>query len=473
MLKQGDRPTSTARTAPWLRVVGAILLAGLLGTAPAPEANTRVVEPVDPLWIHDGYRDGASIQSQGTSALVNTAGTGTVQLPYAPLQAAFQPGGTYALVATEGGIDAYAFDGEGVLPLPHWNLAAQAATGAAWLAGGNAFAISSTSQVVVYGIAPDGTAVMGAETAAAGVIGLAPGPGAAAVLVATARGVQVYRAEGRALVPSGTQVTGVAQNLGVAATADGSVMATWQRHGVEIWTWDGAAYQPAPAWNPPMPGGMMVGLAFFPQGGGYWLLSRQGQLAAYAYGSDGLTLLAAWSLSVPVTPWAPVALATGWSTAAAVVVYPDGWVYRAPVAGGGLGTRARRGLQGQAWAVYVPRATLLSVAVPAGHAVHELRVEDANCAAGDVPPGCAGLPELPMGTTVQYQVSTDGCQTWTPAPVYRNVVVPRGSQVCYQLTLRTTDPLRTPVVDVTNVYEIAAQRSSGQVAALLCSGQGC
>ena len=91
--------------------------------------------------------------------------------------------------------------------------------------------------------------------------------------------------------------------------------------------------------------------------------------------------------------------------------------------------------------------------LPIGHTVDDVRVEDADCAAGKTPPNCSGLPSQPTGTSVAYQVSTDGCHTWTTTPVFTNVSIPPGTSLCYRLALATTDPTVTPVVDATNLYD--------------------
>jgi len=214
-------------------------------------------------------------------------------------------------------------------------------------------------------------------------------------------------------------------------------------------------------------------VAFFPQGGGYWVLTQQGQLLAYAYGPSGLSPLPGWSLSVPVSLDVPVTVASGWSTAAGAVVYPTGWDYEDLATGNTFGQDSIRSLSGQTWPAYAPQAVLASVALPVGHQVTQVRVEDADCAAGQSPPDCTAMAALPAGTSIAYQVSTDGCRTWTAAPVFSNVTVPAGASLCYRITLTTSDPAVTPVVDVTNLYEIAQRQTSGRVASLLCTGSSC
>ncbi len=471
----------------WARPQAAILALACAAWL-SGSASAGTVKAQNPWWFQDPYTDTSSVNMAATTAEVDTAGTGTVQLPYGPAQVAFDPTGTYALVATPGGVTAWVFDGQAVLPVSQWALGSLAgATGVAWLLGGDAFGVSTGSQVAVYGLsAASGgdDAVLAATTRFSGAIGLAPGPSAlpSAVLVATDSGATLLEAQGGSLVAVGSGIAAGTGNRGVAATSDGAVAATWRARAVQLWAWTGSAYAPAGRWDPPAPpatDGPVAGVAFAPQssaqGGAFWVLTSGGQLLAYAYGPAGLSALPGLSLSLSTSPALPVGLAAGWGPNAVAVLYPSGWRYEDIGGAGTFGPDAARGLAGQAWPLYAPSAVLQSVILPVGHSVDMLRVEDADCAAGQTPPSCSDLAQVPAGTSVAYQLSTDDCNTWTDAPVFTNVTVPAGSSVCYRLTLSTTDPIQTPVIDVTNLYEIAAvtTKESPGGPALLCLGAGC
>jgi hypothetical protein len=441
-------------------------------------ARAAAAGDAPPYWFEDHYTTTASVDLAATTAAVDTSGSGTVRLPYAPVEVAFDPHGSYALVATERGVAAEVFDGRAVRAVTPWNLGTLDATGVTWVASGAALAVSTPTEVAVYGVDALGRVVLGARAAISGIDGLAPGPAAlpSAVLAGTSSGAQLLEAQGADLVPLSGGPWGQADNLGVAATADGSVAATWQPEGVEIWTWSGAAYRRAPAWDPPVPplaDGPIAGVAFFPQGGGYWVLTGEGQLFAYAYGTAGASFLAGLSISLATDPALPAGIAAGWSPGAVGVLYPWGWTYASPGGAGTLRPDPARSLTGQTWAMFAPAAVLQSVALSVDHSVTAVRVEDAACAAGEVPPACAAPPVLPPGTAIAYAVSTDGCATWTPAAAFANVALPGGSALCYRLLLTTADPTLTPVVDVTALYEIAAEPRAGTAPALLCSGGSC
>ncbi len=300
----------------------AVILLALLLAAPAALAG--VVKSQNPYWFQDTYTDTTSVDIPATSALVDTAGTGTVTLPFRPVGISFDPAGTHALVSTLDGIFAFVYDGQSVVPVTTWNLGGIAGTtGVSWIDGGSAFAAATSGEIAVYGLVPNAgyTAVRVATARFSGAVGLAPGPAAllTAVLVATAGGATILEAQGTALVPASGGPAGLSGNLGVAATADGAVAATWRRGAVQLWAWDGSAYAAAMPWDPPAPpaaDGPVVSVAFFPGstglGGGYWVLTAGGRLLAYTYGPGGAVPVPGLSTAVPVSPDAPAAIGAGW-----------------------------------------------------------------------------------------------------------------------------------------------------------------
>lgn len=440
-------------------------------------ARAAGVRNQDPFWFRDGYTTLAAVDTAVTTASVDTA-AGAVMLPYGPFQLATEGGDGRALVATPLGIQGDVWDGSGLRPVPAGPLNAVDADGVSFIDGGRGLAVSTPADVAVYGLDAAGELHRVAALAATGRGDLAPGPAALpySFLEATATGAQLFAVQAGALVALGGGPEGLTGNLGVSASPSGSVVATWQSGGVQIWAWDGARYRPAAAWDAPGPAasaGAVAGVAFFAGGGGYWILTQGGQLRAYAYGPWGALALPAWTLSLSARPDPPAGLSSGWGPGSVAVLYPWGWTYLDPRSGGSLGPDPQRSLGGQAFAAFAPQATLQGMAVTVDHPVTQLRVEDADCGAGAVPPACATLPSTPPGTAVSYEVSADGCAGWIAAPAFRNVAVPAGNAVCYRMTLRTDDPRTTPRVFVTNLFEIASVMVHGAVASLLCRPGAC
>lgn len=454
----------------------AAMLCVCLSLWPSPDRiAVGAVESTSPYWFRDAYTGLGSINTRVTTAAVNTE-SGTVELPQVPLSVAMNPSGTDALVATQGGVYAYVFNGEAVVALRRWDLGGVDSTGVTWVEGGSAFAVATTSGVMLYGLSASGLVHRVARVMVSGVVGVASGPSnlVGAIVAATRAGAVLYVGEDTSLVPITGGPSGLNNNLGVASTANGSIIATWQASAVQLWAWNGASYEPTLAWDPPAPPGRVVGVAFFPHGDGYWILTQQGQLLAYAFGLDGVTPLPAYSLARVADSSAPEALGSGWSGVSVAILTPSGWWFQDVGPGGVFQTDPPRSLTGQSWPVYPPSAVLQSVVLPVGHMVSDVRVEDANCPKGGGRIPCTDLASLPNGTSVSYEVSTDGCRTWTVAPLFTNVAVTPGTQLCYRLTLATTNPVETPVIHVTNLYEIATEvidRSGAPTT--LCLGSGC
>jgi hypothetical protein len=128
-------------------------------------------------------------------------------------------------------------------------------------------------------------------------------------------------------------------------------------------------------------------------------------------------------------------------------------------------------LAGLHLAVYRLRGVLAGIPLSVGHAVAALRAEDADCPRGGA--ACGDTASVPPGTAVRYDMSANGCGEWVTAAPFENVAVPPGDRVCYRLTLTTRDPTETPVVGVTNLYELAQRRTSANLASLLCLTRVC
>lgn len=432
-----------------------------------------------PFAFRDPYRSLAAVNRASTTALVDPRGSGTVRLPYLPAQLAMDPAGRIVLLATAGGLGAYVVSGGHPQPVPGWRLGTVAATGVAWLDGGRALAVATSGTVAVYGL----VAELGrrrvarlAEAAVVGREGIAPGPPGIplGVLIANPSGAGLYGVEGRALRLLDGGPADLTGNRGVASDNGGRRIATWGRSGVQLWAWNGGRYVRTPAWDPPdraRTDGPVIGVAFFPHGDGYWVLGAWGVLRAYGFGRGRATELVGLSFALPVSAPPPVAVATAWGPDGVAVLEPRGWQTFGVAAGGGPVPVPAWSLGALRLAIFQPRAVLTSVPLPVAHTVNELRAEDANCPGARAP--CRERAHLPPGTGVRYGLSARGCRAWVPAAAATNVVVPPGARVCYRLVLTTSAPTRTPVVDVTNVYELVRRRTRAALPSLLCRVGAC
>lgn len=472
----GRAPTGTGGPGPLWR--GRLVLAGLAlivaMVSVLPQARAGVLH-ADPYWFQDTYRTSQWVQVRATTAS-GVGDDGGVRLAPAPLALAMQPHGRVVLAATTDGVQAFVSSPAGMQSLVGWHLTAPGVRGVAWLHGGGSFALATSQQIAVYGE----TSAVGAHPVVrvatadmGGVRGLAAGPATlgAAVLAATDQSVVLLDSAGTGLQVLSGGVRGLAGNLGVASNGDGSVIATWTAQAVQLWVWDGVRYVAAPLWDPPLhPDGRVVGVALARRSRVYWVLTARRVAQAYAYGTAGAFPLAGLSIVVPPGRFGPRAISTGWTATGVAIASPDGWRYAAAV-GTGMAWESRLGLSGERWPAYRKQSTVESTILPLGHAVTQLRVEDANCTALGV---CQDGPQLPAGTALAYRVATEGCTSWNAAEVAANFTLPLVARdVCYRLRLSTVNPRRTPVVHVTNIYEIALVSDQSRVAALLCALAGC
>ena len=380
---------------------------------------------------------------------MNTSGSGSAYLP--PLSAdaiAYAPafvGADLFEVATETGVQGWGFNGAGMVREPFLDVAVAQPRSVAFLgeapAGqpslGVRMAVGSASGVGVY--AWDGqrwTRSLGIS--AAGVIGVAAGADGG-VLAATPDGFTLYSPDGRKVAA----VSGLADLRGIASAAGGSLAAVWTAAGASFYAWNGAAYVPLPSWQEPTPsGGTLVGVAFFRGGAGFWLVTPT---QAAAYGWDGATLVPLPGWDSTDMPSSLVAVATGWARTPGglALLGPSGVRYMDAPAGV-LAADPARSLTGQAWPVLALSAVLQSTALAVGHDVTEVKAVDAMVA-------------LPAGASLTYEVSTDGGASWTQVAPDVPTDVPAGQDLVYRAILQTSDQAETPVLDETQLFEIASE----------------
>jgi len=221
----------------------------------------------------------------------------------------------------------------------------------------------------------------------------------------------------------------------------GALVAVWSRIAAFFYSWTGAQYAPLASWDEPEPpGGSLLGVAFFRGDGGYWLATPT-QVVAYGWNGAVLQGLPGWGSSA--MPAQAVAVATGWGPGS-VAVLSSARAQYLDAPGGGLGVDATGSIVGRSWAVFAASGTMQSAMLPVGHNVDEVRMVDMMAA-------------MPAGTPLRYRVSTDGGGTWTNTPPLTPTAVPAGDALVYQAALSTTDAAQTPVLDETDLYEIATE----------------
>ena len=425
----------------------AALAATLLCATPVNPASAAGVKDASPYWFQDSYRTTAYVAANAASAIVDTAGTGTVYLP--PLSGdalAYAPpyvGADIVEVATATGVRGWGFNGSAMVREPFLNIPVANPSGIAFLgppppgdpALGVRVAVATAAGITVY--AWNGATWAGAlAVPASGVIGVAAGA-RGGMVAATTTSFTLYSPAGTAV----TAVTGLSGIRGVTASASGGLVGVWTASAVSFYAWDGAAYVPLPSWTEPPPsGGTILGAALFANGTGYWVATPT-QVIAYGWDGAGLAPLSAWASSaIPATP---VAVAAGWGAGSVALLSPSGIHYLDPY-GGSMGSDTARSVLGRTWPVFATSGVLQSTVLPVGQPVDEVKMVDT-------------LAALPSGAAVTYRVSTDGGTSWTDVPPDTPTTVPAGESLVYQAVLSTTNQAATPILDTTNLYQILTE----------------
>lgn len=434
-------PLSTARAAPpsWPVVPLATDVSGPAGYA---------------AWI---YSPLAPQDQAATNTAIDTTPPGTLSLPEPSAILAYDPLTRVVLAGRGTSLRAWAWDGDNLSRFPAMDIAApddRRLAGAAFVGDdGTRLAVLTDAGLILYGWTGAGWQEL-ASAPVAGGVGVARGVGSD-VLVATSSDLLVYGWDGSTLAPlPGSGVSGFPGALGVSS-ADGTLAAVWTDSSVAVLGWDGSGYRDAPTWEPPQ-GSLrnVLGVAFWRDGGGYWVLDR-GTVRAFAYAGSYVVEVGAWSIQVP----GAASAAAGWDARSLGVVagsrvrYWD-WT------GDGVREVAAKGIVDVGSGAYAEAAVYRSVVFPLDHQVGVVQVD----LEGD----------FPAGTGVAVKVSTDGGTTWTavapcvnPVDVVAecgplNQAVPIGSELVYELILTTDDPSRTPVVDRADVVEIASRELPDQ-----------
>ncbi len=413
------------------------------------------VRSANPWWFEDGYTSLEFVDAAGTTAHVRVAGTGTVSLPMLPAGVAFDPAASIVLVASAAGVRAWAFDGVRMVRAPRFDIGGQGYTGVAWIGRvGNLVAAATSGAVILLGWNGSGwTEVASLATpVTCGVAEGAPVVGdAGTLLVGTGTGFDVvgYRA-GTLAVDPGAGVTDLQGVDGIAAAPGGALVAVWHGGDVSVYGWDGRAYRETPTWEIPAASQPVEAVAWLRDGDGYWVLTSDGSLTAYGF--DGSYVRRLDSLSTTLTQ--PVAaLGTGWRQGDIAALGPGGLDYED---GTPLSSDPSRSVTNLSLPLYASSARLLSTVLTVGHDLSEIQIDTA-------------VVDLPPGTGVAYDVSTDGGRTWTSVPpclnaadplrdcAADNTALPPGADLQYRMTLSTANPSVTPVVDGTELLEVATE----------------
>jgi len=422
-----------------------VLIAALL-CLPGSGVLAAGMKNASPYWFEDSYRTTSYVDLPSTSAIVNTAGTGTVHLPaLSPDNLAFAPPSVHAdvlEVGTASGVQGWGWNGTTPVRETFLDVSVTDPRGVAFLPPasqlGVRLAVATSTAVTVYGWTGQQWA-QAVSISATGTVGIAAGANGG-VLAATADGFVLYGPTG----VQQSQITGLSGIVGISSAGGGGIVAVWSAAVASFYGWDGSSYQPLPWWSESTPsGGTLLSVALFHGGTGYWLVTPT-QAVAYGWsGTLGMAPLSQWDIASGGLPATAVAASPGWGVGSLAVLHGSGIDYYDAQGGATLTQNSAISIVGQSWSVFAPSAVLQSTLLPGlTHNVDEVKMVDSMSA-------------LPSGTALAYQVSTDDGTSWTDVPPMTPTDVPSGDELVYRAVLSTTDQAETPVLDSTNVYEIA------------------
>lgn len=451
----------------WL-IVGFVTVA-LLGTTLARAATPPPF--LNLVWIQDDYLSTDEVDLEATTAVVDTENPGRVYLPgfwhitsdILPGVVALHPGAIQAAAGTPE--EEWSEDGEpqpatvlqgfmgdgftGMYQIPDWTTHVGEIRGIAWTGDGGHLAVATPEEVRVFAL--DGTGLRQLTTIpVAEALAVAGGPGRD-LWIADTTGIRYFAWDGAAYreIPE-RRLTGVDSlvALSTGKTVEGQdVLVVLAETGIGYYRFDGTSWRQLFSIHEPD----AAGVALAGDGGVFVLLrdptdsdQRAFEVVYYGLAEDGLRRLTGTLLDAPA--WGIVTVPASWGPRDFAVINWTGVNYYA-----WDGEGWRRNYSRDIWGTffmamqkqsegYVSEAWLYSTVQETFIPVGRIRAE----IQADIPPG----------TGIELEISTDGGQTWTPIPLDTNVDVPPGNQLVYRVRLTTEDMGQTPVLDRIDLRQV-------------------
>jgi len=379
--------------------------------------------------VDDHFLDLSRVDVGNTTAAVDTAPPGLVYLPRSGDSVALRPGALQYAVVVPGGISGYVWNGTAMARDPQLDVSFPGAVAVAFSEDGGFLAAASSSEVRVYGFdqagSPRQVAAVGGFS---GVVALEPGP-ARDFWVAQSNRLVYLGFDGNAW----RQVQSVPLTRGLSASWSGArqSLAVLDGDRVRYFGFDGSSFVEVPSCGAQVAGASGV----VQHGHGYSVISGQ-SAQGYAITASGAVRSPGLDVALPErgfggaeSPWGEYDWAAVTSWGVRYFAWEGSrWVLD--------GVRSVPGTFGG----YRDFAELRSVAFPASEPVRRVRLE-AEC-------------QVPGGTSLVFEVSTDGGATWTAVPLAENTDVPEGNSLIYRVLFSTSDPALTPVLDRVRALQI-------------------
>ncbi len=429
------------------------------------------------LWVAEDFLDTSRVNTALTTAEVDTAPPGSVRLPMvtsawsevpSPL-VALRPGRTQLVLAfaragapqaTE--LAGYVSDDRRLVRHAPWDKSSVGNVRAlAWTGDGDYLAVATDTGLQVYGTDPNGALRQLTTVGLTGARAVAGAPGRDLWILVGSEvrhlkwNMRQYREE------PARRITGLADPRGISSSPRDGVLLVLDGERVRYYrTSPDGSLREETAHGLTVAGAQSV--AAVGQGGYRVLVADpQGQAAKTVHvqvSGAGARVVPAHDDSLPEPAWAIAP--SPWGDMDYVSLSAWGLRYRAAAGRNVWRSDGARSAAGNWWqemvrrqVAYEPDAVLVSQVVRTQIPIGRIRL--------------TAVSQVPEGTAVGFDVSTDGGTTWTTVPLDTNVEVPPGFDFAYRIRLHTDHPLdllKTPVVDRVEVRQVVV--TNGPAAAL-------
>ncbi len=384
------------------------------------------------LALEDHFLNRTLLDNALTTSDIDTALPGTASLHWDPGSVAVRPNKKEMVVCSEGTVRFYSLGGSGMERIPERDIALPGLLSATYSADGSILVLATPTEARAYGIDQSGGLVLlWTAGGLADVVSVEHATGRNFWLLTKAAALYYAWSGGAYQEVSAFRIVGLASARSMSFR--NNVVLILDGDTVRYYRFDSGGYVENSAFNAAVTGARAVVLLE----GAFRVLSGDGtRTQFYVLGPAssvrvaGMDDLLGGATDIEGSPW------RYWEYAALTTA---GIVYKA-FDGRGWQTNQALSISSPFRVGYRLSDAVVSTVLPALERVARVRAEM--------------IGAIPFGCGVLCEVSTNGGATWTTAGFDVNTDVPNGMSLCYRLTLTTSDPLVTPVVDRIRVLQI-------------------
>ena len=427
------------------RVLIAVLLAAFLAALLLPDRAVQEGDLGYLLYVDDHFLSLDKTDRQFTTAAVHTGPPGVVMLPRSGSGdvVALRPGALQLVVVEDNRIRGYSFSGSSMVPDPRLEVAFPGVRAVAWTSDGRFLAAASDSRVRVWGLDSEGRLRQISQWSLAGseLVALEGGPGADLWLVEQRKAVR-YGFTGSGWAPLAGDSFALEEGKAASWDSRRQALAVLDGSKVRCFALSASGFVEVLQWEAEVAGACGVAV----HGLGYSVIVGR-TARSYGYGPAGVVRIPALDLDLGGEGLG--AATSPWGEFEWVAVTPWGVRYAGWGGSGWVFDPARSVAGAIGGGVIADHAEFRSVVFPALVPVFKVRLEVEA--------------QVPAGSEVRYEVSTDGGSRWVELVPGVNTLVPEGNAVVYRMLLFRGTSARGPEVDRVVLAQIAYRYLPGRV----------